>query len=76
MLPINPNIFKAYDIRGLYGIDFDDEMAYLLGQAFIELRKNDADCPANKTLRIAVAYDMRLSSPTLKDKLIDGLIAA
>lgn len=76
MLPINPNIFKAYDIRGIYGVDFDNEMAYLLGLAFVELRKNDSDYQPGKTLKIAVAYDMRLSSPALKDKLIKGLVAA
>lgn len=76
MLPINPSIFKAYDIRGIYGTDFDNEMAYLLGLAFVELRKNDPDHQPDKTLKIAVAYDMRLSSPALKDKLIKGLVAA
>src|SRR5574344_739726 len=76
MLQINPNIFKAYDIRGIYGTDFDNEMAYLLGQAFVELRKNDLDYQPGKNLKIAVAYDMRLSSPALKNKLIEGLITA
>lgn len=76
MLPINSNIFKAYDIRGIYGTDFDNEMAYLLGLAFVELRKKDPDYQPGKTLKIAVAYDMRLSSPALKDNLIRGLISA
>lgn len=38
---INPNIFKAYDIRGVYNQDFDDAMAYRLGLAFSELRKKE-----------------------------------
>ncbi len=76
MLPINPEIFKAYDIRGVYGQDFDNEMAYLLGLAFVELRKYDPDYQTNKKLQIAVGADMRLSSPALKDNLIRGLIAA
>ena len=76
MLPINSDIFKAYDIRGIYGTDFDNEMAYLLGLAFVELRKKDSDYQPGKKLKIAVAYDMRLSSPALKDNLIRGLIAA
>jgi phosphomannomutase len=75
MLPINSKIFKAYDIRGIYGEDFDNEMAYLLGLAFVELRKNDPDYQKEKKLKIAVGADMRLSSPALKDNLIRGLIA-
>lgn len=76
MLPINSEIFKSYDIRGIYGQDFDNEMAYLLGLAFVELRKNDLDYQAGKKLEIAVACDMRLSSPALKDNLIRGLTDA
>ncbi len=75
MLPINTEIFKAYDIRGIYGQDFDNEMAYLLGLAFVELRKKDGDNTCGK-LQIAVGMDMRLSSPALKDNLIRGLTAA
>ncbi len=74
MLPINPKIFKAYDIRGIYGEDFDNELAYLLGLAFIELRKNDPDYDPNKSLTITVGCDMRLSSPLLKINLIRGLV--
>jgi phosphomannomutase len=76
MLPINSDIFKAYDIRGIYGTDFDNEMAYLLGLAFVELRKKDPDYQPGKKLKIAVGYDMRLSSSALKDNLIRGLITA
>ena len=72
---INPEIFKAYDIRGIYKKDFDDEFSYFLGLAFIQLRKNDPDYSPTKKLRIAVAKDMRLSSPALKENLIRGLIA-
>jgi phosphomannomutase len=76
MLPINSEIFKAYDIRGVYGQDFDNEMAYLLGLAFIELRKKDADYNPNKKLQIAIGADMRLSSPAIKENLIRGIISA
>jgi phosphomannomutase len=75
MLPINPKIFKAYDIRGIYGEDFDNELAYLIGLAFIDLRKNDSDYINGNILKIAVGCDMRLSSPLLKDNLIRGLLA-
>ncbi|MFA5109274.1 MAG: phosphomannomutase/phosphoglucomutase [Patescibacteria group bacterium] len=73
MFPINSEIFKAYDIRGIYGQDFDDELAYRLGRAFVELRKNDPDYSPGKKMQIAVGRDMRLSSPKLKDGLISGL---
>jgi len=76
MLPINPEIFKAYDIRGIYGQDFDNDLAYSLGFAFVELRRSDADYNSEKKLRLAIASDMRLSSPALKDNLIRGLLDA
>ncbi|MFA6194958.1 MAG: phosphomannomutase/phosphoglucomutase [Patescibacteria group bacterium] len=76
MLPINPEVFKAYDIRGIYGQDFDNELGRLLGVAYVELRKNDPDYTPGKKLKIAVAADMRLSSPGLKDSLIRGITEA
>ncbi len=39
MLKINQQIFKAYDIRGVYNKDFDNNFAFFLGQAFISFRK-------------------------------------
>jgi phosphomannomutase len=74
MLPINPKIFKAYDIRGIYCEDFDNELAYRLGLAFIELRKSDPDYVSGHILTVAVGRDMRLSSPLLKENLIRGLL--
>ena len=71
---INPSIFKAYDIRGIYQKDFDNYFAYQLGLAYIALRHNDADV-IGKKMQIVVGADMRLSSPELKKSLIAGLIA-
>ena len=73
-MEINPGIFKAYDIRGVYGQDFDDEMALRLGMAFAELRKNEIG--RREGISIVVASDMRVSSPALKKSLIDGLVAS
>ncbi|NTV40738.1 MAG: phosphomannomutase/phosphoglucomutase [Candidatus Moranbacteria bacterium] len=70
-MEINPGIFKAYDIRGIYGTDFDEELAYRLGLAYSQMRKGEL--PAKKELEIVVGYDMRLSSQSLKEKLIAGL---
>jgi phosphomannomutase len=68
----NPNIFKAYDIRGVYDADLDDETAYKIGYAYAQMRKREL--PLDRPLQIAVGADMRLSSPALKEKLIQGLI--
>lgn len=71
----NPSIFKAYDIRGIYKKDLDEKTAYQLGLAYIELRKKDLK-KNYKKLKIVVASDMRLSSPSLKKNLIKGLLDA
>lgn len=72
----NPEIFKAYDIRGIFEKDFDLNFAFSLGQAFVALRKNDSDYDETKVLKIVVAQDMRLSSPKISQHLIQGLLAA
>lgn len=60
---INPDVFKAYDVRGVYPEEFDEAGAYATGRAFVEQFK-----PA----RIAVGRDMRLSSPTMAQAVIEG----
>lgn len=70
-------IFKAYDIRGIYNQDFNDDLAYQLGLAYVSLRSQEADCKDKKgKLKIVVGRDMRLSSGSLKSALIKGLLAA
>ncbi len=66
----NPQIFKAYDIRGVFQQDLDEKTAYRLGQAYVALRRQDG---LKGDLTVAVAGDMRLSTPQLKTALIDGL---
>src|SRR5574344_1857023 len=73
---INPEIFKAYDIRGIYGTDFDNQAAYQIALAFVALRQNDPDWTTGKQLRIGVGRDMRISSPDLAKQLISGLLDA
>lgn len=72
----NPNIFKAYDIRGIFEKDFDLNFVYSLGQTFPLLRRQDGDTDALKPLKILVAHDMRLSSPAINQYLIQGLLSA
>ena len=70
----NPEIFKAYDIRGIYNKDLDEETAYLLGHAYVAMRREKDN--VTKPLHIAVGRDMRLSSPNLHRSLIKGLVEA
>ena len=68
---INPSIFKAYDIRGVYNVDFDDDFAYQLGLAYCQMRREELGWDS---FSVVVGRDMRLSSPALHKRLIDGLI--
>ncbi|MBM3567621.1 MAG: phosphomannomutase/phosphoglucomutase [Alphaproteobacteria bacterium] len=62
----NPEILRAYDIRGVFGRDLDAADAYALGRAFAAHRGPGA--------RIAVGWDGRVSTPTLIERLVPGLI--
>lgn len=71
-MKINPSLFKAYDIRGIYPKELDTAVAYTLGRAFATLlrRRNPR---SDKKLRIAVGGDMRLSTPDLKTYFMNGV---
>ncbi len=60
-------IFKAYDIRGVYPDDLDDDAARRIGSAFARFVKAP---------RVAVGRDMRTSSPTLSEAFSQGVHAA
>ena len=61
---LNPDIFKAYDIRGIYPTDLDETAAKAIGSAFAAYLGSR---------EVAVGYDMRLSSPALKAAFVDGV---
>jgi phosphomannomutase len=65
-MSINPSIFKAYDVRGLYPSEVNEDGARQIGRAFVSYLQ------AN---RIAVSRDMRVSSPSLTEAFIDGATA-
>lgn len=65
-------IFKAYDIRGIYPDELNDDFAYKLGLAYGKMLKNEN--ASKSVLNIVVGYDMRLSSPALFDSLVKGLL--
>jgi phosphomannomutase len=60
---LDPAAFKAYDVRALYGSELDEAGAYAIGRGFVE---------QFEPRRIAVGRDMRLSSPSMAEALIDG----
>ncbi len=68
---INPEIFKAYDIRGVYPQDLNKVVAYKIGRSYASLIQKENP---NKKLKIVVGHDMRESTPQLKKHLIQGLV--
>src|SRR3979490_110662 len=60
---VNPTIFKAYDVRGIFPDEVNDDVARAIGAAFI------AHLQAR---HVAVGRDMRLSSPALAAAFIEG----
>ena len=63
MVKLNPDIFKAYDVRGTYPDEVHEDGARAIGAAFVTYLR---------AARIAVGRDMRLSSPGLAAAFIDG----
>ncbi len=72
--PLAPSqIFKAYDIRGLYGEEMDETTALAVGRAFARvLARLRGKQPSE--LRIGLGRDMRLTAPAMAAELRDGLI--
>jgi phosphomannomutase len=69
-----PEIFKAYDIRGLYGEQIDGDVAEGIGRAFARVLGKLADKPPSE-LRVGLGRDMRLTAPELAARYRDGMIA-
>ena len=66
-------IFKAYDIRGIYGEELDGETAHLIGRAFaIVLAKLRDKEPSE--LRVGLGRDMRLNGPEMAAGVRQGLV--
>jgi len=60
---LDPSVFKAYDVRGLYPGQLDEAGAYAIGRAYVEQFGAE---------RIAVGRDMRLSSPSMAEAVRTG----
>lgn len=65
------NIFKAYDVRGLYPEELNEEIVYKIARAYGQMRQKEL---GQNDLTIATGRDMRLSSPMLHEALKRGLI--
>lgn len=64
MADVNPGIFKAYDIRGIYPTDLNEEIAYKVGLAYTEIVKPET---------VIVGRDARVSGPALHKQILKAL---
>jgi phosphomannomutase len=62
-MALDPKVFKAYDVRGLYPTELDEDGAYRIGRAYVDVFR---------PRRIAIGRDMRVSSPAMAAAAIDG----
>ena len=61
---LDPKVFKAYDVRGVYGEELDEEGGYAIGRAFVDEFEPE---------RIAVGRDMREHATAMAAAVIDGV---
>ena len=73
-MSVSPEIFKAYDIRGLYGEDIDGDAAEQIGRAFARVI---ADLAGKEVADVTVGLgrDMRLTAPELAGRYRDGIVS-
>jgi phosphomannomutase len=64
---LGPEVFKAYDVRGIYPAQLDEAGAEAIGRAYVE---------QFEPRRMAVGRDMRISSPAMQEALIRGATSA
>ena len=64
-MPVNPSVFKAYDVRGLYPSEITEDLFHQLGRAFVAYLGPG---------KYAVTRDMRVSSPSLTKALVEGIV--
>ncbi|MBV8989289.1 MAG: phosphomannomutase/phosphoglucomutase, partial [Solirubrobacterales bacterium] len=72
MSEITPEIFKAYDIRGLYGSEIDPEVAALIGRSFVHVIAELEEKPPSE-LRLGLGRDMRLTAEDLAASYRDAI---
>jgi phosphomannomutase len=72
-MELNQGIFKAYDIRGIYGAEMDEGTAHDIGRAFVRVLAGLREKPAAE-LRIGLGRDMRLTAPKMAAELREGMM--
>jgi phosphomannomutase len=72
---MDESIFKAYDVRGKYPEQLDEDLAYRIGRAFPQVLSELEGTPVDR-LRVAVGRDMRLSSPSMAAQYARGIAEA
>ena len=72
MTTVDAGIFKAYDVRGLYGEQIDGDVAYRVGRAFARVIA-DMEGTRPTELKLAVGRDMRLTAPEMAARYIEGI---
>src|SRR3954454_6390084 len=73
-MTIAPEIFKAYDVRGIYGEQIDGDGAERIGRAFARVI-GDLAGKAPSECRIGLGRDMRLTAPELSARYRDGMLS-
>src|SRR5882762_2027951 len=71
---VDPGIFKAYDVRGLYPDQINADLAEALGRGFVRVLAGMAG-KAQSELRIGLGRDMRPAAPELAARYRDGMVA-
>jgi phosphomannomutase len=71
-MAVPAGIFKAYDIRGLYGEEMDADTAYLVGRSFARVLARLRGKPTEE-LRVGLGRDMRIQAPEMSRRVRDGL---
>ena len=74
MASVPEQIFKAYDVRGLYGDDIDEDIAEQLGRAFVRVLA-DLEGKDAGDLRVGLGRDMRLTAPALSERYKQGMVS-
>ena len=75
MSEVEPGVFKAYDVRGVYPDELDEEGARRIGRAFASLLTETEEKPVDE-LRVGIGRDMRLQAEDMAAAYTDGLRSA